>query len=66
LGGTHTLGRSDIRGRKIKKPRLSDKEAILARLLSKLFMAIIEQDKKLEIRREVLAEIAGFEPFSVY
>ena len=53
-------------GRKIKKPKLSDKEDRLARLLSKLFMTIVDLDKKLEIRREVLAEIAGFEPFQIY
>jgi hypothetical protein len=34
--------------------------------LAKLFVSIIENEKKIEIRKEVIAEMSNFEPFFTY
>jgi hypothetical protein len=34
--------------------------------LAKLFVSIIENEKKIEIRKEVIAEMNSFEPFFTY
>lgn len=38
----------------------------IAKTIAKLFSSLIESDKKVEVRREVLAEINEFEPFALY
>ena len=38
----------------------------MAKLLAQFFAHAIEADKKVDTRREVLAEIMDFEPFSAY
>jgi hypothetical protein len=34
--------------------------------LAKLFVSIIENEKKIEIRKEILSDINNFEPFLTY
>ena len=55
-----------ITGRKMKGPAMSQGEQQTAKLLAQYLHQIIEGEKKVETRREVLAEILDFEPFSIY
>jgi hypothetical protein len=38
----------------------------VARILSQFYMIIIECHRKVEVRKEVLAEISDFEPMQAY
>ena len=46
--------------------RLSQGEQQMAKLLAQFLHHITEADKKVETRREVLAEMQDFEPFAAY
>jgi hypothetical protein len=48
------------------KTRMSQSNIQIGKCIAKFFATIIETEKKVEIRREVLAEMAGFEPMQVY
>ena len=49
-----------------KSKKLSKHTVKVARRLAELFAVILSQEKKVEHRRQVLAEIKDFEPFSKY
>jgi len=55
-----------ITGKKMVKVKMSKDNNQIAKTLAKLFSSLIESDKKVEVRREVLAEINEFEPFALY
>ena len=55
-----------ITGKKIVQVKMSKDNNQIAKTLAKLFSTLIESDKKVEVRREVLAEINEFEPFALY
>ena len=55
-----------ITGKKMVKVKMSKDNNQIAKTLAKLFSTLIESDKKVEVRREVLAEINEFEPFALY
>ena len=46
--------------------RLSQGELQMAKLLAQFLHHVVEADKKVETRREVLAEMQDFEPFAAY
>ena len=50
----------------MKGPKMSQSEQQLAKLLAQFLHQIVESEKKVETRREVLAEMQDFEPFSIY
>ena len=50
----------------MKGPAISQSEHQMAKLLAQYLHQIIESERKVETRREVLAEMADFEPFSMY
>lgn len=56
----------NITGKKIVKVKMTKANAQIAKAMAKLFSTLIESDKKVEVRREVLAEINEFEPFALY
>lgn len=58
------LRRTRTRSKKLGK--ISTENVRVAKSFANLFETIIEQDKKVETRREVLCEIPDFEPFSKY
>ena len=41
---------------------MSQSNIQIAKCITKYFFTIIELEKKVEIRREVIAEMSGFEP----
>lgn len=63
---SQSKNRNGISGKKLQKPRMSQSNIQIAKCLAQFFFTIIELEKKIEIRREVIAEMAGFEPMQVY
>lgn len=55
-----------IRGRKIQTIKINDNGQIQSKLLLKLLTHIVEADKRIEVRREVLGEIPEFEPYQAF
>lgn len=49
-----------------KTNRISADNVKIAKQIAKIFATVIDQEKKVETRREVLCEMTDFEPYSKY
>ena len=49
-----------------KTNRISTDNVKIAKQIAKIFATVIDQEKKVETRREVLCEMTDFEPYSKY
>ena len=56
-----TINRNASRSNKISAENVN-----IAKQVARIFATVIDQEKKVETRREVLCEMADFEPYSKY
>jgi hypothetical protein len=49
-----------------KSNKISVDDVKIAKQVARIFATVIDQEKKVETRREVLCEMTDFEPYSKY